>query len=82
MQTSIFYSRPAPQAEDNHMIALKKECEATGGKFIEHDDAAEIFSGAGFTVMQQHPKCVFGMGESIGAAHPGSDSLLAASHWV
>ena len=28
----IFYSRPAPQGEDNKMIALKKEYEATGGK--------------------------------------------------
>src|ERR1700680_3662635 len=26
----IFYSRPAPEAEDNQMIALKKEYEATG----------------------------------------------------
>jgi 7,8-dihydropterin-6-yl-methyl-4-(beta-D-ribofuranosyl)aminobenzene 5'-phosphate synthase len=32
----IFYSRPAPEGEDNLMIAVKKEYEATGGKFIEH----------------------------------------------
>ncbi len=42
----IFYSRPAPQGEENQMIALKKAYEATGGKFIEHDAAAEIFPGA------------------------------------
>jgi 7,8-dihydropterin-6-yl-methyl-4-(beta-D-ribofuranosyl)aminobenzene 5'-phosphate synthase len=45
----IFYSRPAPQGEDNQMIALKKEYEATGGRFIEHEEAAEIFPGAWLT---------------------------------
>jgi 7,8-dihydropterin-6-yl-methyl-4-(beta-D-ribofuranosyl)aminobenzene 5'-phosphate synthase len=42
----IFYSRPSPEGEDNPMIALRKEYEATGGKFIEHDDAIELFPGA------------------------------------
>jgi 7,8-dihydropterin-6-yl-methyl-4-(beta-D-ribofuranosyl)aminobenzene 5'-phosphate synthase len=42
----IFYSRPAPEGEDNRMVALKKEYEATGGKFIEHEASAEIFPGA------------------------------------
>ncbi len=42
----IFYSRPTAEGEDNDMIALKKEYEATGGKFIEEDAAAEIFPGA------------------------------------
>jgi len=42
----IFYSRPSPRGEDNEMIAIRKEYEATGGKFIEHADAAEIFPGA------------------------------------
>jgi len=41
----IFYSRPSPQGEDNQMIAIRKEYEATGGKFIEHADAVEIFPG-------------------------------------
>jgi len=41
----IFYSRPGPEGEGNRMIALKKEYEATGGKFIEHDSASEIFPG-------------------------------------
>ena len=42
----IFYSRPSPQGEDNQMIVIRKEYEATGGKFIEHADAVEIFPGA------------------------------------
>jgi 7,8-dihydropterin-6-yl-methyl-4-(beta-D-ribofuranosyl)aminobenzene 5'-phosphate synthase len=41
----IFYSRPGPDGEGNKMIALKKEYEATGGKFVDHDDASEIFPG-------------------------------------
>jgi 7,8-dihydropterin-6-yl-methyl-4-(beta-D-ribofuranosyl)aminobenzene 5'-phosphate synthase len=41
----IFYSRPGEEGEANTMIAIKKEYEATGGKFIEHDEAAEIFPG-------------------------------------
>jgi 7,8-dihydropterin-6-yl-methyl-4-(beta-D-ribofuranosyl)aminobenzene 5'-phosphate synthase len=41
----IFYSRPGKQGEENTMIALKKEYESTGGKFIEHDEAAELFPG-------------------------------------
>src|ERR1700730_3907771 len=39
----IFYSRPSAHGEANVMIALKNEYEATGGKFIEHEEAAEIF---------------------------------------
>jgi 7,8-dihydropterin-6-yl-methyl-4-(beta-D-ribofuranosyl)aminobenzene 5'-phosphate synthase len=45
----IFYSRPSAKGEDNTMIAIKKEYEATGGKFIEHDHAEEIFPGAWLT---------------------------------
>src|SRR6266851_2672413 len=54
----IFYSRPAPEGEDNRMIALMKEYEATGGKFIEHDEAAEIFPGAWLTgpVPRKYPE--------------------------
>jgi 7,8-dihydropterin-6-yl-methyl-4-(beta-D-ribofuranosyl)aminobenzene 5'-phosphate synthase len=44
--TGIFYSRPTPKGEDNEMIAIRKEYEATGGKFIEHADGVEIFPGA------------------------------------
>jgi len=54
----IFYSRPAPPGEENQMIALKKEYEATGGKFIEHEEAAEIFPGAWLTgpVPRKYPE--------------------------
>jgi 7,8-dihydropterin-6-yl-methyl-4-(beta-D-ribofuranosyl)aminobenzene 5'-phosphate synthase len=45
----IFYSRPSAKGEDNVMIAIKKEYEATGGKFIEEDHAAEIFPGGWLT---------------------------------
>jgi 7,8-dihydropterin-6-yl-methyl-4-(beta-D-ribofuranosyl)aminobenzene 5'-phosphate synthase len=54
----IFYSRPEPEGEGNPMIALEKEYEATGGKFIEHDGAAEIFPGAWLTgpVPRKYPE--------------------------
>jgi 7,8-dihydropterin-6-yl-methyl-4-(beta-D-ribofuranosyl)aminobenzene 5'-phosphate synthase len=54
----IFYSRPGPQGEENTMIALKKEYEVTGGKFIEHEDAGEIFPGAWLTgpVPRKYPE--------------------------
>ncbi len=54
----IFYSRPSPQGEKNPMIALKKEYEATGGKFIELEDASEIFPGAWLTgpVPRKYPE--------------------------
>ena len=47
----IFYSRPAEGngKEDNLMIELRKEYEATGGKFVEHDGPAELFPGAWLT---------------------------------
>jgi 7,8-dihydropterin-6-yl-methyl-4-(beta-D-ribofuranosyl)aminobenzene 5'-phosphate synthase len=54
----IFYSRPGQQGEENQTIALKKEYEATGGKFIEHEEAAEIFPGAWLTgpVPRKYPE--------------------------
>jgi 7,8-dihydropterin-6-yl-methyl-4-(beta-D-ribofuranosyl)aminobenzene 5'-phosphate synthase len=54
----IFYSRPTPEGEDNEMVALKKKYEATGGKFIEHEEAAEIFPGAWLTgpVPRKYPE--------------------------
>ena len=54
----IFYSRPSPEGEKNPMIALKKEYEATGGKFIELDKASEIFPGAWLTgpVPRRYPE--------------------------
>lgn len=41
----IFYSRPGQDGEENRMIALRKEYEATGGRFVEHEQASEIFPG-------------------------------------
>jgi 7,8-dihydropterin-6-yl-methyl-4-(beta-D-ribofuranosyl)aminobenzene 5'-phosphate synthase len=54
----IFYSRPEQQGEGNKMVALKAEYEATGGKFIEHTEAAEIFPGAWLTgpVPRKYPE--------------------------
>jgi 7,8-dihydropterin-6-yl-methyl-4-(beta-D-ribofuranosyl)aminobenzene 5'-phosphate synthase len=54
----IFYSRPETDGEDNSMIAIKKEYEATGGKFIEHEGAGEIFPGAWLTgpVPRKYPE--------------------------
>jgi len=45
----IFYSRPLNGEEDNPMVALRKEYEATGGKFVEHDAGTELFPGAWLT---------------------------------
>jgi 7,8-dihydropterin-6-yl-methyl-4-(beta-D-ribofuranosyl)aminobenzene 5'-phosphate synthase len=45
----IFYSRPSADGEDNPMIAIRKEYEATGGKFIEHSEGTEIFPGTWLT---------------------------------
>jgi 7,8-dihydropterin-6-yl-methyl-4-(beta-D-ribofuranosyl)aminobenzene 5'-phosphate synthase len=54
----IFYSRPLPDREGNRMIAIRKDYEATGGKFIEHDGWAEIFPGAWITgpVPRKYPE--------------------------
>ena len=54
----IFYSRPSPEGEKNTMVALKKEYEATGGKFIELDKASEIFPAAWLTgpVPRKYPE--------------------------
>ena len=42
----IFYSRPGKNGESNDMVAMRKEYEATGGRFVEHDGPSEIFPGA------------------------------------
>lgn len=54
----IFYSRPSPKGEDNEMIAIRKEYEATGGRIIEHAEGAEIFPGAWLTgpVPRKYPE--------------------------
>jgi 7,8-dihydropterin-6-yl-methyl-4-(beta-D-ribofuranosyl)aminobenzene 5'-phosphate synthase len=45
----IFDSRPSAAGEANPMIAIRKEYEATGGKFIVHASSAELFPGAWLT---------------------------------
>ena len=46
----IFYSRPEPDGkEGNPMVALRQDYESTGGKFVEHDHAIELFPGAWLT---------------------------------
>jgi 7,8-dihydropterin-6-yl-methyl-4-(beta-D-ribofuranosyl)aminobenzene 5'-phosphate synthase len=45
----IFYSRPSKKGEDNPMIEIKKEYEATGGHFVEHEQSTELFPGAWLT---------------------------------
>jgi 7,8-dihydropterin-6-yl-methyl-4-(beta-D-ribofuranosyl)aminobenzene 5'-phosphate synthase len=54
----IFYSRPSPQGEQNRMITLKKEYEATGGRFVELESTTEIFPGAWLTgpVPRKYPE--------------------------
>ncbi len=59
----IFYSRPGPQGEGNEMIAIRKEFESTGGKFIEHDSWSELFPGAWLTgpVPRKFPERNYGL---------------------
>jgi 7,8-dihydropterin-6-yl-methyl-4-(beta-D-ribofuranosyl)aminobenzene 5'-phosphate synthase len=46
----MFYSRPEPDGkEGNPMVALRQDYESTGGKFVEHDQAVELFPGAWLT---------------------------------
>ena len=54
----IFYSRPSADGEDNRMIAIRKEYEATGGKFIEDSEGTDIFPGAWLTgpVPRKYPE--------------------------
>ena len=45
----IFWSRPRGTAEVNNMIEVKPAYEATGGAFIEHDKAVELYPGVWLT---------------------------------
>jgi 7,8-dihydropterin-6-yl-methyl-4-(beta-D-ribofuranosyl)aminobenzene 5'-phosphate synthase len=45
----IFDSRPSDHGERNQMIAIRKEFEATGGRFVVHTSASELFPGAWLT---------------------------------
>jgi 7,8-dihydropterin-6-yl-methyl-4-(beta-D-ribofuranosyl)aminobenzene 5'-phosphate synthase len=49
---------PRLKMRDNRMIAVKKEYEATGGKFIEHEESAELLPGAWLTgpVPRKYPE--------------------------
>ncbi len=45
----IFDSRPSETGERNQMLAIRKEFEATGGRFIVHSSGAELIPGVWFT---------------------------------
>jgi 7,8-dihydropterin-6-yl-methyl-4-(beta-D-ribofuranosyl)aminobenzene 5'-phosphate synthase len=45
----IFDSRPSAKGEQNTMIAIRKEFEATGGKFVVNSADVELFPGAWLT---------------------------------
>jgi 7,8-dihydropterin-6-yl-methyl-4-(beta-D-ribofuranosyl)aminobenzene 5'-phosphate synthase len=54
----IFYSRPSPKGQQNEMIAIRKDYEASGGKFVEHSEGFGIFPGAWLTgpVPRKYPE--------------------------
>jgi metal-dependent hydrolase (beta-lactamase superfamily II) len=54
----IFYSRPSPKGEQNDIIVIRKDYEASGGKIIEHSEGAEIFPGVWLTgpVPRKYPE--------------------------
>ncbi|HVO61025.1 MAG TPA: MBL fold metallo-hydrolase [Terriglobales bacterium] len=54
----IFYSRPSAGVENNPMIAIRREYEATGGRFIEHAEGTDILPGAWLTgpVPRKYPE--------------------------
>jgi 7,8-dihydropterin-6-yl-methyl-4-(beta-D-ribofuranosyl)aminobenzene 5'-phosphate synthase len=63
----IFYSRPSPKGENNDMIAIRKDYEASGGKFIEHSEGVEIFPGAWLTgpVPRKYPERNWNVGGKV-----------------
>lgn len=54
----IFYGRPSPEGEQNAMIAIRKDYEASGGKCVEHAEGFDIFPGAWLTgpVPRKYPE--------------------------
>jgi 7,8-dihydropterin-6-yl-methyl-4-(beta-D-ribofuranosyl)aminobenzene 5'-phosphate synthase len=54
----IFYSRPSAKGEQNEMIGIRKDYEASGGKCIEHTEGFDIFPGAWLTgpVPRKYPE--------------------------
>ena len=54
----IFLSRPRPNGEGNYMLGARSEYEALGGKFVEHENAEEIYPAVWLTgvVPRKHPE--------------------------
>ena len=55
----IMYSRPgADGKERNYVVGMRKQYEAMGGKFVEHDGGAELFPGVWLTgpVPRKYPE--------------------------
>jgi 7,8-dihydropterin-6-yl-methyl-4-(beta-D-ribofuranosyl)aminobenzene 5'-phosphate synthase len=54
----ILLSRPGKNGESNQVIALKRDYEATGGRFVEHASVAEIYPGVWLTgpVIRKYPE--------------------------
>src|SRR5258705_13523925 len=63
----IFYSRPSPKGEQNEMIAIRKDYEATGGKCIEHAEGFDILPGVWLTgpVPRRYPERNWGAGGKV-----------------
>src|SRR6185295_9398887 len=54
----IFWSRPSAAGEDNYVLKVRADLEATGAHFIEHDGPAELLPGVWLTgpVPRTHPE--------------------------
>ncbi len=55
----IMYSRPGPDGKErNYVIGMRKQYEAMGGKFVEHDGGVELFPGVWLTgpVPRKYPE--------------------------
>lgn len=54
----IFWSRPTPTGESNHVVKIKADYEAAGGAFVEHQEPKEIHPGVWLTgpVERTHPE--------------------------
>ena len=55
----IMYSRPGPDGKErNYVIGMRKQYEAMGGKFVEHDSGTELFPGVWLTgpVPRKYPE--------------------------
>ena len=63
----IFYSRPSPKGEQNEVIGIRKDYEASGGKFVEHAEGSDIFPGAWLTgpVPRKYPERTWSPGGKV-----------------